>query len=80
MVCDRQGRPLCPAILWMDGPRGGGGPGKTEPADHPVMDYCGGGDAADGWSRSTMWAAAAPPGSYDRAEVICEALDFVNFA
>jgi hypothetical protein len=78
VVCDRQGRPLCPAILWMDA-RAAEEARETEAADHPVMDYCGGGDAAEWLVPKAMWLKRRAPDLYDRAEVICEALDFVNF-
>ncbi|PZX12196.1 hypothetical protein LX81_03736 [Palleronia aestuarii] len=78
VVCDREGHPIHPAILWMDA-RAAQEARETEAADHPVMEYCGGGDAAEWLVPKAMWLKRNAPDIYARAEIICEALDFVNF-
>jgi len=77
-VCDRNGRPTRPALLWMDC-RAAEEARMTEAVKHPVMAYCGGGDAVEWLVPKAMWLARHEPDTYARAEVICEAIDFVNF-
>lgn len=77
VVCDRGGAPLYPAILWMDG-RAAKEARATAAVDHPVMAYSGGEDAAEWLVPKAMWLAANEPAIFERADVICEALDFVN--
>lgn len=77
-VCDRSGRPIRPALLWMDC-RATEEAKATQAIDHPVMAYCGGGDAVEWLVPKAMWLARHEPETYARAGVICEALDFVNF-
>jgi ribulose kinase len=78
VVCDRAGNPLAPAILWMDA-RAAAEAEETRRVDHPVMDYCGGSDAVEWLVPKAMWLARHEPDLWARCEVICEALDFINF-
>lgn len=76
--CTRRGEPVRPAILWMDC-RASEEAALTAEVDHPVMAYCGGADAVEWLVPKAMWTARRQPDVYARAEVICEALDFINF-
>ncbi|MET3649869.1 FGGY-family carbohydrate kinase [Phyllobacterium ifriqiyense] len=78
VVCDKESRPLYPAILWMDC-RASEEARATETVKHPVMDYSGGGDAAEWLVPKAMWLSANEPAIFEKADVICEALDFINF-
>ncbi|EJN02747.1 FGGY-family carbohydrate kinase [Phyllobacterium sp. YR531] len=78
VVCDKESNPLYPAILWMDC-RASDEARATESIDHPVMDYSGGGDAAEWLVPKAMWLSAHEPAIFERADIICEALDFINF-
>jgi len=78
VVCSRAGVPLRPAILWMDC-RAAAESKATEAVHHAILDYSGGGDAVEWLVPKAMWLAACEPESYRNAEVICEAVDFINF-
>ncbi|MFC6489429.1 FGGY-family carbohydrate kinase [Nitratireductor sp. GCM10026969] len=78
VVCDRQGRPLAPAILWMDA-RAADEAAMTETLSHPVLAYSGGSDAVEWLVPKAMWLARNEPELWRRADVVCEAIDFVNF-
>ena len=77
VVADRRGAPLAPAILWMDA-RAAVEARRTQ-VDHPVMKFSGGSDAVEWLVPKAMWLAANEPELWGRVEVICEALDYVNF-
>lgn len=77
VVCDRAGNALAPAILWMDA-RAAEEAQRTA-VDHPVMKASGGSDAVEWLVPKAMWLAAHAPELWARTEVICEALDYVNF-
>ncbi|WP_136684341.1 FGGY-family carbohydrate kinase [Falsirhodobacter xinxiangensis] len=77
VMCDKAGSVLAPAILWMDARA------ATEAAstavDHPVMAASGGSDAVEWLVPKAMWLARNAPDLWARTEVICEALDYINF-
>ncbi len=75
-VCLRDGTPLGPALLWMDC-RAEAEARETR-LSHPVMRYCGGSDAVEWLVPKAMWLKRNQPEVWARAEVICEALDYVN--
>ncbi|MCX8279820.1 FGGY-family carbohydrate kinase [Phyllobacterium sp. 0TCS1.6C] len=77
VICDKTSAPLYPAILWMDC-RAAAEARATEAVSHPVMAYSGGGDAAEWLVPKAMWLAANEPEVFARADIICEALDFIN--
>lgn len=77
-VCKKDGTPLCPALLWMDC-RAEAESRETLKVDHPVMRYCGGGDAVEWLVPKAMWLKRHRRDLWDHSEVICEALDFINF-
>ncbi|PTE20994.1 sugar kinase [Cereibacter changlensis JA139] len=78
VVCDREGAPLAPAILWMDA-RASEEALASEQVEHPVMELCGGSNAVEWLVPKAVWLARHEPALWSRVEVICEALDFVNF-
>ncbi|SDJ08945.1 FGGY-family carbohydrate kinase [Salipiger marinus] len=78
VVCDAEGTPLAPAILWMDA-RAAEEARASAHIDHPVMDLCGGANAVEWLVPKAMWLARHEPALWSRVARICEALDFVNF-
>lgn len=78
VACRRDGAPLRSAILWMDC-RAAEQSRFTETIDHPVLAYSGHGDAVEWLVPKAMWLARHEAETYARADVICEAVDFVNF-
>ncbi len=78
VVCDKESKPLYPAILWMDC-RASEEARVTESVRHPIMAYSGGGDAAEWLVPKAMWLSANEPELFEKADIICEALDFINF-
>lgn len=78
VICDRESMPLYPAILWMDC-RAAKEARATEKVEHPVMAYSGGGDAVEWLVPKAMWLAEHEPAIFDEADIICEALDFINY-
>ncbi|PZQ97018.1 MAG: sugar kinase [Cereibacter sphaeroides] len=78
VVSDKQGTPLAPAILWMDA-RASAEALESETIDHPVLTYSGGSNAVEWLVPKAMWLSRHEPELWSRVEVICEALDFVNF-
>lgn len=78
VACTRAGKPLRPAILWMDC-RAAAQSQFTETIDHPVMAYSGHGDAVEWLVPKAMWLAQHEPHVYRGAEILCEAVDFINF-
>ncbi|OYR07455.1 FGGY-family carbohydrate kinase [Brucella thiophenivorans] len=77
-ICTRDGKPLRPALLWMDC-RATAEAHATSEVNHPVMAYSGGGDAVEWLVPKAMWLARHEPETYAQADIICEALDFINF-
>lgn len=78
VIADRAGKPLAPAILWMDA-RASAEAIESELLDHPVLEYSGGSNAVEWLVPKAMWLARHEPELWSRTDVICEALDFVNF-
>ncbi|SDP91031.1 FGGY-family carbohydrate kinase [Phyllobacterium sp. OV277] len=78
VVCDRNSAPLYPAILWMDC-RAAKEARATEKVKHPVMAYSGGGDAVEWLVPKAMWLAEHERTIFGQADIICEALDFINY-
>ncbi|UNK40210.1 FGGY-family carbohydrate kinase (plasmid) [Shinella sp. H4-D48] len=77
-ICRRDGTPLSPALLWMDC-RAEAEARETASLHHPVMRYCGGSDAVEWLVPKAMWLKRNRRDIWDAAEVVCEALDYVNF-
>lgn len=78
VVCDRAGAVLAPAILWMDA-RATEEAALSEQLEHPVLAYSGGANAVEWLVPKAMWLARHQPALWARTEVVCEALDYVNF-
>jgi len=78
VLCKRDGKPLRPALLWMDC-RAATEAAHTESSTHPVMAYSGGGDASEWLVPKSMWLKTHEPELYANADVICECLDYINF-
>jgi ribulose kinase len=78
VICNARSEPLYPAILWMDC-RASKEARATESVKHPVMAYSGGGDAVEWLVPKAMWLAANEPAIFAEADIICEALDFINY-
>jgi len=78
-VSTRDGRALAPALLWMDC-RAEAESAETARLSHPVMRYCGGSDAVEWLVPKAMWLKRNRPDLWRDADIICEALDYVNFA
>lgn len=78
VVARGDGTPLRPAILWMDC-RAAEESRATEQVAHPVLAFSGGGDAVEWLVPKAMWLAKHEPALYRDADVICEAVDYVNF-
>ncbi|MGV8989165.1 MAG: FGGY-family carbohydrate kinase [Cypionkella sp.] len=76
-VCRRDGTPLRPALLWMDC-RAETESRETARLDHPVMRYCGGSDAVEWLIPKAMWLKRNQPAIWAEADIICEALDYMN--
>lgn len=78
VICNARSEPLYPAILWMDC-RASKEARETESVKHPVMAYSGGGDAVEWLVPKAMWMAANEATIFAEADIICEALDFINY-
>ncbi len=79
-VLDSAGEPLRPAILWMDG-RSGAESERTAQlaAEHPILNWSGGSDAAEWLVPKAMWLQSHDPDNYHRAARIVEAVDYLTF-
>jgi ribulose kinase len=78
VVASEEGKPLRPAILWMDA-RADAESRFTGTIDHPVMRYSGGSDAVEWLVPKAIWLANHEPEIYRQADRIVEAVDFINF-
>ncbi|MEV5893310.1 FGGY-family carbohydrate kinase [Nonomuraea fuscirosea] len=75
-VLDDRGRPLRPALLWMDG-RAGAESELTAETGHPVLRYSGGRDAVEWLVPKAMWLARHEPATYRAAARVVEAVDYL---
>ncbi|MEV6423930.1 FGGY-family carbohydrate kinase [Streptomyces sp. NPDC051662] len=75
-VLDGAGRPLRPALLWMDS-RASAESELTARSDHPVLRYAGGSDAVEWLVPKAMWLARHEPDVYRAARHITEAVDYL---
>ncbi|MEV7090714.1 FGGY-family carbohydrate kinase [Streptomyces sp. NPDC093085] len=75
-VLDAAGRPLRPALLWMDS-RASAESDRTARSGHPVLRYAGGSDAVEWLVPKAMWLARHEPGVYRAAHHITEAVDYL---
>lgn len=79
-ILDGSGRPLRPAILWMDS-RSSEQARRTAglSAHHPVLAWSGGSDAAEWLVPKAMWLKENEPASYAQAARIVEAVDYLTY-
>ena len=79
-VLDEAGRPLRPAILWMDS-RAWRQSARTAEllAEHPVLAWSGGSDAAEWLLPKAVWVREHEPEVFDRAARVVEAIDYLTF-
>ncbi|RMB81849.1 ribulokinase [Streptomyces shenzhenensis] len=75
-VLDGAGRPLRPALLWMDS-RASAESALTAASAHPVLRYAGGSDAVEWLVPKAMWLARHEPDTYRAAHHITEAVDYL---
>ncbi|MER6831159.1 FGGY-family carbohydrate kinase [Streptosporangium sp. NPDC000563] len=75
-VLDRHGRPLRPALLWMDG-RASEESALTARIDHPALRYSGDCDAVEWLVPKAMWLARHEPEVYRAAARVVEAVDYI---
>lgn len=78
VVLDDAGRPLRPAILWMDA-RAAAESEATAATGHDVLKYAGGSDAVEWLVPKAMWLARHEPGAYRSAARIVEAVDYLTW-
>ncbi|SEQ35006.1 FGGY-family carbohydrate kinase [Microlunatus flavus] len=79
-VLDADGRPLRPAILWMDSRAWAQSAATTALLDeHPVLAWSGGSDAAEWLLPKAVWVAEHEPDVFARAGRVVEAIDYLTF-
>lgn len=77
VVLDGQGRPLRPALLWMDA-RASEQSRRTVEVEHPALQYSGGSDSSEWLVPKAMWLAEHEPELYRRSTRIGEAVDYLT--
>lgn len=78
VICDKNARPLRPAILWMDG-RASQEAVEIEQTGDPVLRYGGGHESVEWMLPRILWLKRNQPEIYHRAERIVEALDWLTY-
>ena len=78
VVTDELGKPLRPAILWMDA-RATEESRATAEVSHQVLSYSGKSDAVEWLVPKAMWLSKNEPDIYQKAAYIVEAVDFINY-
>ena len=79
-VLDADGRPLRPAILWMDSRASAQAARTAGLADrHPVLAWSGGSDASEWLLPKAVWLKEHEPATWARAARVVEALDYLTF-
>lgn len=76
VACDREGRPLRPAILWMDQRAHLEAEEVTATGD-PVLKYAGGPESPEWMIPKAMWLKRHEPEVYEDAPIICEGTDWL---
>lgn len=75
---DREGKPLIPAILWMD-TRATRQAEVINNTGHPILKYSGGQDSVEWMLPKTLWLKENRPDIYTQAYRIVEELDWINY-
>ncbi|CAN5173323.1 FGGY family carbohydrate kinase [soil metagenome] len=78
VVLDEQGKPLRPALLWMDS-RAWREAEITATVAHPVLALSGGSDSSEWLVPKAMWLARSEPEIYARARFIGESVDYLTY-
>ena len=79
-VLDADGRPLRPAILWMDSRAWAQSDATAALVDaHPVLAWSGGSDAAEWLLPKAVWVAEHEPEVFALAARVVEAIDYLTF-
>ncbi len=79
-VLDADGRPLRPALLWMDSRAWAQSAATAALAqEHPVLAWSGGSDASEWLLPKAVWVAEHEPATYARAARVVEAIDYLTF-
>ena len=79
-VVDEDGRPLRPAILWMDARAWAQSAATAALArEHPVLAWSGGSDASEWLLPKAMWLKEHEPAVFARAARVVEAIDYLTF-
>ncbi len=77
VFCEEEGRPLRPAILWMD-IRAADEAKRVEKSSDPVLDYCGRRISPEWMLPKVLWIQEHEPKIYDRAKRIVEGVDWLT--
>ena len=72
------GTPLRPAIMWMDA-RSKAEMAMINATKHKALEYCGGSVAFEWFIPKILWLRNHEPDIYQRADLIVEQLDWINF-
>ena len=78
MAVGKNGRPLMPAILWMDN-RAVNEAERVNSTRHPRLKYSGGADSVEWMLPKALWIKNNLPEIYQKAEMIVEEQDWLNF-
>lgn len=78
VVCDAAGRPLRPALLWMDARATAEARRTAELRDqHPVLAFSGGSDAVEWLVPKAAWLSAHQPEIWSKADRVVECVDYL---
>jgi len=78
LMTDSRGRPLGPAILWMD-QRAAAEVREISKTGHPVLKYSGGQDSVEWMMPKALWLRKHQPELYRRAFRVIEATDWIAY-
>ncbi len=77
VLLDAAGRPLRPALLWMDS-RASSQADRTANLRHEALVFSGGADSSEWLVPKAMWVAENEPKTYDEARYIGESVDYLT--
>ena len=78
VVLDAAGRPLRPALLWMDS-RASSQADRTAELQHEALIFSGGTDSSEWLVPKAMWISENEPDIYDEARYIGESVDYLTW-